>query len=340
MLDRVDKDGAWATPALDGELARAGLDERDRRLAAELVYGVLRHRTRLDRALAGARRVSRRRRRAWSPRCASPRIRCCSSIACRATPPSTMRSRAARDVGGAEARRLRERGAAQGRRAAGEPALPAIRARGSRSSTRCRAGSSTSSPRGRADQLAATAAAFARLGAARSRAANRRRTTRDGADRSSSPSAGVTARRSTSTAHADGAPPRGPRRSGAQPSFLAGPWTVQDAGAQLVGARSPRRARASASSTRAPASAASPRTSPSSPTMRRTIDAADQSRDQARAAAPRPPRASASTSIQRHAVRPARSGRAARRRVRSDRPRRAVHRASACCAAIPMRSGA
>src|SRR5262249_56848700 len=52
VLDRVDRGGAWATPALDGELARAGLDERDRRLAAELVYGVLRHRTRIDRALA------------------------------------------------------------------------------------------------------------------------------------------------------------------------------------------------------------------------------------------------------------------------------------------------
>jgi 16S rRNA (cytosine967-C5)-methyltransferase len=51
VLDRVDK-GAWATLALDGELVRAGLDERDRRLAAELVYGVLRHRARLDRALA------------------------------------------------------------------------------------------------------------------------------------------------------------------------------------------------------------------------------------------------------------------------------------------------
>jgi 16S rRNA (cytosine967-C5)-methyltransferase len=52
VLDRVDRGGAWATPALDGELARAGLDERDRRLAAELVYGVLRHRARIDRALA------------------------------------------------------------------------------------------------------------------------------------------------------------------------------------------------------------------------------------------------------------------------------------------------
>src|ERR1700759_5593758 len=44
--------GAGATPALDGELARPGLDDRDRRLAAELVYGVLRHRARIDRALA------------------------------------------------------------------------------------------------------------------------------------------------------------------------------------------------------------------------------------------------------------------------------------------------
>ncbi len=52
VLDRVDKGGAWATLALDAELARSGLDERDRRLASELVYGVLRHRARIDRALA------------------------------------------------------------------------------------------------------------------------------------------------------------------------------------------------------------------------------------------------------------------------------------------------
>lgn len=52
VLDRIDGDGAWATPALDGELSRAGLADRDRRLASELVYGVLRHRTRIDRALA------------------------------------------------------------------------------------------------------------------------------------------------------------------------------------------------------------------------------------------------------------------------------------------------
>jgi 16S rRNA (cytosine967-C5)-methyltransferase len=52
VLERVERGGAWATPTLDGELVRAGLDERDRRLASELVYGVLRHRTRIDRAIA------------------------------------------------------------------------------------------------------------------------------------------------------------------------------------------------------------------------------------------------------------------------------------------------
>jgi 16S rRNA (cytosine967-C5)-methyltransferase len=52
VLDRVEKGGAWATLALDGELTRTRLDERDRRLASELVYGVLRNRARIDRTLA------------------------------------------------------------------------------------------------------------------------------------------------------------------------------------------------------------------------------------------------------------------------------------------------
>src|SRR5574338_1392421 len=59
VIDRVTKDGAWATPTLDGELARAGLDDRDRRLASELVYGVLRHRARIDRALAAHAKLDR-----------------------------------------------------------------------------------------------------------------------------------------------------------------------------------------------------------------------------------------------------------------------------------------
>ncbi len=52
VLERIERDQAWATPALDGELARANLDDRDRRLASELVYGVLRHRTRIDRSFS------------------------------------------------------------------------------------------------------------------------------------------------------------------------------------------------------------------------------------------------------------------------------------------------
>lgn len=52
VLERIERDAGWATPTLDGELARAGLSDRDRRLSCELVYGVLRHRLRIDRALA------------------------------------------------------------------------------------------------------------------------------------------------------------------------------------------------------------------------------------------------------------------------------------------------
>lgn len=50
VLARV-AEGAYATLALDGELRRAGLADADRALATELVYGVLRWRLRLDRAL-------------------------------------------------------------------------------------------------------------------------------------------------------------------------------------------------------------------------------------------------------------------------------------------------
>lgn len=51
VLRRVDAEKAYATLALNAELEDAALGERDRRLATELVYGVLRHRSRLDRAL-------------------------------------------------------------------------------------------------------------------------------------------------------------------------------------------------------------------------------------------------------------------------------------------------
>lgn len=53
VLTRVSKDGAFASAALSTELSRAvQLEERDRALATELVYGVLRHKTGLLEALA------------------------------------------------------------------------------------------------------------------------------------------------------------------------------------------------------------------------------------------------------------------------------------------------
>ncbi len=48
------RDQAFATLALSGELGRGQLAGPDRALATEIVYGVLRNRTRLDRALASA----------------------------------------------------------------------------------------------------------------------------------------------------------------------------------------------------------------------------------------------------------------------------------------------
>lgn len=53
VLTRVDKDGAFASAALATELSRSvQLEERDRALATELVYGVLRHKAGLLEAIA------------------------------------------------------------------------------------------------------------------------------------------------------------------------------------------------------------------------------------------------------------------------------------------------
>lgn len=52
VLRRVASEDAFATLALGAALASSSLDVRERRLATELVYGVLRHQLRLDRALA------------------------------------------------------------------------------------------------------------------------------------------------------------------------------------------------------------------------------------------------------------------------------------------------
>ncbi len=51
VLKRVES-GAYATLALSAEMQRSRLGDKDRRLATEITYGVLRHRSRLDRALA------------------------------------------------------------------------------------------------------------------------------------------------------------------------------------------------------------------------------------------------------------------------------------------------
>lgn len=51
VLHRVAATDAWATPALDAEIARAGLDRRDAALATEIAYGALRVLPRLDAAL-------------------------------------------------------------------------------------------------------------------------------------------------------------------------------------------------------------------------------------------------------------------------------------------------
>ena len=51
VLHRVATEDAWATPALDAEIARAGLDRRDAGLATEITYGALRVLPRLDAAL-------------------------------------------------------------------------------------------------------------------------------------------------------------------------------------------------------------------------------------------------------------------------------------------------
>jgi 16S rRNA (cytosine967-C5)-methyltransferase len=50
-LRRVTEQGAYSNLTLAGELARSGLDERDRHLAAELLYGTLRTLVPLDRAI-------------------------------------------------------------------------------------------------------------------------------------------------------------------------------------------------------------------------------------------------------------------------------------------------
>ena len=231
VLDRVDKDQAWATLTLDGELGRSGLDERDRRLASEIVYGVLRNRMRIDRAFAAHADLER----------TPPKVRTALRVAAyQILFLDRVPAYAAVDDAVAAAR------AFGGQKLAGfsnavlrkittarEPPLPA--------SGLERLEIEHSLPRWILDELAATvpdpgelaklAAAFGEHPPLIARA-NRLRTTRE-ALAEQLQGAGVTATPIEAAPMAlrlDGL--GDPARS---PSFIAGHWTVQDTGAQLVG---------------------------------------------------------------------------------------------------------
>ena len=228
VLERVAKEGAWATPALDGELARAGLDERDRRLAAELVYGVLRHRTRLDRAIAAHADLKKTPPRVVTAlRVAAYQLLFLDRVPAYAAVDDAVA--AARDasgpkLGGFVNAVLRKVVAKQ------EPPLPA--------DPRERLEVEHSLPRWILDELDAAgglahAPAFAQAAPIVARG-NRRKTTREALIEHFR-AAGATA----TPVDVDGKTPMAlvldglgdPARS---PSFLAGLWTVQDAGAQVV----------------------------------------------------------------------------------------------------------
>jgi len=250
VLDRVDKGGAWATLTLDAELARSGLEERDRRLASELVYGVLRNRLRIDRALAAHADLSR------SP----PKVRTALRVAVyqllfldRVPPYAAVDDAvaAARGVGGQKLAGfanavLRKVGAAR------EPPLPAAGPAGEGAGAGAgeieRLEIEHSLPRWILDELARSLAAplsggaadtpaLADVAAAFGRPAplvarvNRRRTTPEAlaaelraAGAAAEPVTGV-----PSALRLDGI-----GDPGKNPAFLAGRWTVQDAGAQQV----------------------------------------------------------------------------------------------------------
>jgi len=232
VLDRVDKQGAWATPALDGELARAGLDERDRRLTAELVYGVLRHRTRLDRAISQHAELKK-----TPPRVVTAlRVAAYQLLFLDRVPPyaavddavAATRDASGPKLGGFVNAVLRKVVAKR------EPPLPPA------SDPRARLEVEYSLPRWILDELDAAgglehAGAFAEAAPIIARG-NRRKTTRDKLVEDFA-AAGVTA----TPLDIDGHTPMALRLEGLgdparSASFLAGSWTVQDSGAQVVAA--------------------------------------------------------------------------------------------------------
>ncbi len=229
MLDRIERDRAWATPTLDGELARANLDDRDRRLAAELVYGVLRHRTRIGRALtAHAKLKSTPPRILTILRVAAYQLLLLDRVPGYAAIDDAVT--AARDVAGAKLAGFCN---AVLRKVAnvGEPVLPLA--------PQARIEVEFSLPAWIAEELSASAGdRFAEIAGAFAQSApliaraNLRRTTRD-ALIAELAAVGVTATPVAGAPMALRIDGQGdPSRSA---SFLAGRWTVQDTGAQMVG---------------------------------------------------------------------------------------------------------
>lgn len=225
VLDRIDKDGAWATPTLDGELARTNLDDRDRRLASELVYGVLRHRTRLDRALAAHANLKKTQAKVVTAlRVAAYQMLFLDRVPSHAAVNEAVE--AARAVGGPKVAGFTN-AVLRNISRTGEPALPANDLELSASLPRWILDELAASA---GDQLPAVAAAFADSAPLIARA-NLRRTTRE-ALIAELAEAGVTA---TPVAGA----PMALRLEGLgdparNASFTAGRWTVQDLGAQQV----------------------------------------------------------------------------------------------------------
>jgi 16S rRNA (cytosine967-C5)-methyltransferase len=252
VLDRVDKGGAWATLALDGELARANLDERDRRLAAELVYGVLRNKLRIDRALAAHADLARTPPKVRTAlRLAAYQILMLDRIPAYAAVDDAVA--AARGFGGQKLGGFANavlRKVTSGR----EPALPAdererleiehslprwildelaaaLTAEPAFQSRVAGPDSDEPPPHVQAPTLAAAAAAFGRPAPLIARA-NRLRITRAAlADELRAAGATVTESRLA----ADALVVDGLGDPGRNAAFLAGRWTVQDAGAQIVG---------------------------------------------------------------------------------------------------------
>ncbi len=254
VLDRVHKDRAWATPTLDGELARAGLPDRDRRLASELVYGVLRHRARLDRALATHADLKRTPPKVMTAlRVAAYQLLFLDRVPDYAAIDDAVS--AARALGGPKGGPKGDSKLAGFCNAvlrklatAGEPALPALAAEAPLGELLAHLELACSLPRWIVDELAAAlgggkgsaaprdelvriAGAFAEPAPIIARA-NRRRTTLDALVAELN-AAGITA-----TPLGDATPMAlrldglgDPARNAA---FVAGRWTVQDAGAQRV----------------------------------------------------------------------------------------------------------